>query len=270
MKCKAITEAGTRCSRNAVIEGLCTQHYNMLGKNKSVYDEVKDNKNEEKIISSNEYYINDLPVDVIQYTINGYLDYVDDIPNLEKLLDGLKLTREPHITVEEEYNPKTRKIIKRTTYLDEKKIMNEIWFDNGNIKHRFNFNYNEELEGTQYIWWGSGFKLSEENYKNGQLDGAQYEWDKNGEKISVFNYKNGKIDGKQYSWYPNGNEESIQTYINGERWGKQYVFFENGNQKGIFNYVDGKMQGNQYNYDEDSDWPSSSYYEEGILVGSFD
>ena len=83
IKCSAITEAGTQCSRNAVINGYCIQHYNMLNKN----IELKD------ITSEDEYYINDLPVDIIQYTINGYLDYMNDIPNLEKLLKGLKLKR---------------------------------------------------------------------------------------------------------------------------------------------------------------------------------
>lgn len=45
-KCKAITHAGTRCSRSAKIAGYCSQHYNIKKQEKNVVDydnRVKEN-----------------------------------------------------------------------------------------------------------------------------------------------------------------------------------------------------------------------------------
>lgn len=45
-RCKAITHAGTQCSRTAVVNGYCKQHYNIKKKQQNVrnYDEkVKPN-----------------------------------------------------------------------------------------------------------------------------------------------------------------------------------------------------------------------------------
>lgn len=45
-RCKAITHAGTQCSRTAVVNGYCKQHYNIKKKQKNVRnydDKVKPN-----------------------------------------------------------------------------------------------------------------------------------------------------------------------------------------------------------------------------------
>ena len=47
-RCKAITHAGTQCSRTAVVSGYCKQHYNIKLKQQNIknYDEkVKPNYN---------------------------------------------------------------------------------------------------------------------------------------------------------------------------------------------------------------------------------
>ncbi len=172
VKCKAITNAGNRCSRNAVVEGLCTQHYNKLYKN--IIDEVKTS-----VIPEDEYYINDLPVDVIQYTINGYLDYVNDIPNLEILLKELKLNIEPHITIQDSFNPKTKLLSKRETFLDDYLIKREEYYNNGIKQYEYNYKYVTKLgskkDGKQYGY-----------YKNGNLEYISEYFD--GRKIGETKY----------------------------------------------------------------------------------
>ena len=183
------------------------------------------NKNIElkDITSEDEYYINDLPVDIIQYTINGYLDYMNDIPNLEKLLKGLKLKEEPHITVEETYIPETKKIIKKETYLDDKliKTQNFHWHANGNKIYENNYKDNK-LEGKQYGWhFVFKYLQFEENYENGLKNGKQYYYYSR-YLIAEENYTNGKKDNKQIYFDKNGELIKEELYENGNKISELY------------------------------------------------
>lgn len=77
VKCKQITASGFRCSRNAVIDGYCTQHYNILI------------KKEEKEIIDNKYE-QELPPDITQNILSEYVDY-EDLENLNKSIKGFKI-----------------------------------------------------------------------------------------------------------------------------------------------------------------------------------
>jgi len=67
------------------------------------------------------------------------------------------------------------------------------------------------------IWYESGQKESEVNYKNGQKDGKSTWWNKKGQKVKQKNYKNGKLDGKLIEWFQfNGQIKREENYKNGK------------------------------------------------------
>ncbi len=73
-----------------------------------------------------------------------------------------------------------------------------------------------EGDGLETLWYASGHKKAEVNFKNGQKDGLRTEWHKNGQKKSEGTYKNGKEDGRVTSWDENGQKETEGTYKDGE------------------------------------------------------
>jgi antitoxin component YwqK of YwqJK toxin-antitoxin module len=220
LECIAITKAGTRCKRNAEYDSkYCWQHDN---------------------------YLNDLAMEVIQYTLNGYLDYVEDIPKLEELTE-IKFAKEPHIYVEELYDKKTKQIMERNTYLDEDLIKEEFWYESGQKAYEHN-------------WW------------KGESNGKSLEWDSDGDLIGEHDYKNGITEGKVWIKYTDENVIIDENYKNGMQEGKQYKYdidtkfpwYEQ-------NYKNGKKDGIQYHWeiiDEKSYYIIIENYKDGKIVKS--
>jgi antitoxin component YwqK of YwqJK toxin-antitoxin module len=155
-------------------------------KNEKIVNDI--DEKEELILFDNDL---ELPFDLINYGIQGYLNYDEEVLKLEKLFNK-KLDINQHIHYEEEYWDKDKtKIKQKTTYFDGKKIKTEKWYENGT-------------------------KLSDENYKNGILDGLQRIWHKNGNIEAELNLKNGLQDGLQIAWFPSGKLVHKIYYENGK------------------------------------------------------
>jgi antitoxin component YwqK of YwqJK toxin-antitoxin module len=162
-QCEAITEANVQCSREAKIEHLCTQHYNI--------------KKEEE-----QYLIPDL----LKTIVSDYIDY-DELKELEGKIDNLKINPN-RVEVKEIYLNDHRKI---RTYIDNK-INKEEYFDlEGNKLYEYHFNSLGNYEGKQYEWYKNGNLKRISNYKNSKLNGKDSYYDENGNIKYALNYKNG-------------------------------------------------------------------------------
>jgi antitoxin component YwqK of YwqJK toxin-antitoxin module len=190
-QCKAITKAGTRCTRAAIKSGYCTQHYNIYVGNKQDID-------------------TSLNKDVIENIISDYLEY-DEVKELEKEFKDFKFN--PNRIEVKEYFYDNMDIRLRDTFADEILIKTEKWNENRSKKE---YNYkNGELEGKQYTYYPNGRKHKVENYINGIKEGKQYKYYQTGALYAEENYTNGELNGEQYEYYGNNKILSIQNYANG-------------------------------------------------------
>ena len=115
--------------------------------------------------------LNLLHSNIVEYILNPYLNYSNDISKLKRLFDH-KFNIKPHLS----YNIYN---YKRSTYVDEIKIKMEERYSHKQLKLKY-------------------------NYKNGNLDGIQEEWYENGQPRCKLNYKDGKLNGTQIKYNENG------------------------------------------------------------------
>jgi antitoxin component YwqK of YwqJK toxin-antitoxin module len=188
-QCEAITETGNRCSREAKIEHLCTQHYNI--------------KKEEE-----QYLIPDL----LKTIISDYIEY-DELKELEGKIDNLKINPN-RIRVEELYFSDYRKV---TTYIDGLIKKQEDFDLEGNKLYEYHFNSVGNYEGKQYEWYKNRNLKRISNYKNSKLNGKDYFYGNNGYVEHEYDYKNGKLEGKQYEFYNDGSLFRQETYKRGKQ-----------------------------------------------------
>jgi antitoxin component YwqK of YwqJK toxin-antitoxin module len=147
---------------------------------------------------------------LIEYILNPYLDYKEDILKLKQLYE-YKFDIGQHL--EYRKHPLIKNI--SFTYLDNRKIkqisldknrnkngeyvyvndfcyLKRFYYDNGQKSSESNLK-NKLQHGKQITWYSNGQMWYECNYKNGQLHGIYKEWSENGKLIKEGNYKNGKI-----------------------------------------------------------------------------
>jgi hypothetical protein len=79
-QCIATTATGAQCTRRAVIDNLCTQHYNILNKHNSIFDEIKSKKQIQ----------NNLPLDILETNLIT-ASYLTLDESLELYKDDIKL-----------------------------------------------------------------------------------------------------------------------------------------------------------------------------------
>ena len=61
------------------------------------------------------------------------------------------------------------------------------------------------INGKWTVWYLSGQKYGEENYKDGKKDGIYIRWYENGRKNVQGNFQDDKQDGKWIVWDNSGN-----------------------------------------------------------------
>jgi antitoxin component YwqK of YwqJK toxin-antitoxin module len=188
-QCKAITAAGTQCTRAAVTDGYCKQHY----------------KIENKI---------DIPLlkDITSRIVSDYIDF-DELINLENSVSNLKIN-EDRVNINEydkidaiDYTGVTvnrnvhiieiiidNVVRNRKKYYEDIKIGEEnydekglksgkfdFYYDSGKIQYEIN--YKKDLQNGLFTsWYLGGIKKSEINYKDGKVDGISIEWHSNAVK----------------------------------------------------------------------------------------
>jgi antitoxin component YwqK of YwqJK toxin-antitoxin module len=280
-KCKAITKKGTKCTRDAVINGLCTQHYNMF-----INEEEKIYKLIEQI----------LPPAITESILSEYIEF-DELEELLSEFEGLKINPN-RIKVEKTYY-EDGKIDTKSIYIDrELRIIEKwnnggtisyiteyknsmknrtIWYTNGYIYSEENYHDNKK-QGNQYEWHPNGNLESEEFYKDDKLEGPQYKWDSSGNIKSEENYKDGKLEGFQYYGYDSyyddygGKIEEIYekevNYKYGKKEGAQYSWYKSGNIESKLFYKNDKLNGTQYYYNDNED--NTVYLEENYKNGLLD
>jgi antitoxin component YwqK of YwqJK toxin-antitoxin module len=235
-QCIATTATGAQCTRRAVIDGLCTQHYNILNKH-----ETKDKDNDTKLQIS-------LPDVLTNYILSDYIEY-DILKELQNEFDNLYI--DPKRTVIKKYDKYLENMFAEfsisyterkkgynynivETYIDSKLRKQEYFSIQNQIKIiEYNYNKDEEMDGPQYSWYVNGNMQSIENFKNGKTEGWQYNYHDNGMLENKINTSNGKYNGLYYSWYSNGKISSFINFKDNYKYGDYYDFYINKNGKGI-------------------------------------
>jgi antitoxin component YwqK of YwqJK toxin-antitoxin module len=156
--------------------------------------------------------------DIIRYIFNLYLDYANDIPKLENLTN-IKFDKEPHVTVEELYDPKLEMLLEQKIYLDHELIKDETWYGTGQKCHEYNY-WNKENHGIHIQFFDDGKIYSEMNYIYGKLDGRKFIYD--GTHITVKEYKKDIQNGKQFVYTSDGELFHELNYLDGKKDGVQY------------------------------------------------
>jgi antitoxin component YwqK of YwqJK toxin-antitoxin module len=300
-QCIATTATGLECTRRAVIDGYCTQHYNMLNKHK---------KEIQLQINNTSHTLTDLPNELSSFIVSDYIEF-DQLKQLQANFTDLKInpdriqttTRElkhlinPSTMIETiidgviririffnmkgekikeiNYNSNNQKNGPLFQWLDNKLISEENYIDG--VQEGFQYKWNDGIQvsklkykygllnGTQYTWYLNGNKKSEYNYINGKREGFQYDWWENGKIKYKENYNDGLLRGAQYGWYDDGNKSFITNYLNGKKEGPQYGWWENGTVEYTNNYKDGLQDGLQYNSDKYENKKMYQIYSNGVL-----
>jgi antitoxin component YwqK of YwqJK toxin-antitoxin module len=242
VRCNAITKTGVQCTRNAVKDGLCTQHY--------------------KIYNSEQSQA--LPADILKYTVSDYLQY-DDIKKTEGNIPNLQINN-GRIEVKENkfkdsnnnevYNIDTYvdgRLHKIVQYKNNKKYLEQnfdsfgelngiqrSYYLNGNRKEKSVYK-NGILIDVEKKWYENGVLRYEAHYINGLLYGILRTWYSNGLLFGKYNYSKNVLHGKQTILHPNKTLYVQYNYINGVMNGVQQVLYENGQMEHEWNYNMGKM-----------------------------
>lgn len=135
---------------------------------KLALEDIKSNTNKNKRIEQ------ELAPAITENILSDYIDF-DELTNLQEEFEGFKLNINRIEVVETFYDRKKLKIKEKEIFVDEKLTKKEIWYRSGEKEYEYNYK-NGLSEGKQYIWYSNRKMKSERNYKNGKLEGKQYGW----------------------------------------------------------------------------------------------
>jgi antitoxin component YwqK of YwqJK toxin-antitoxin module len=173
MECKAITNAGTQCSRIAETGSkYCWQHRN--------YD------------AKTQYFQN---TDLLQNTLLSYFSTEETLKSINKQFREFNYEKynthlQPH-GLKITYYPNTETIDEKITYVNGKRNgLYESWYDNGKLEEKVNYK-NDKMDGLYESWYDNGILQERSNYKNGKYDGVRKRYIGHG-KYQTLNYKKGK------------------------------------------------------------------------------
>jgi antitoxin component YwqK of YwqJK toxin-antitoxin module len=131
----------------------------------------------------------------------------------------------------------------RQIFNDDGSSRTKMYWDNGNIAAKGNFNKKKEKDGKWIYYFETGDKESEVTYSDGTMDGEKTDYYKNGQVLMEVEYKDGVKDGEYTFYFDSGQVREKGFYSNGLRHG-EFVYYEpNGvmYEKGI--YRNGKRVG---------------------------
>jgi len=252
MECKAITNTGTQCSREAETNSkYCWQHRN--------YD-IKEN-------ITTQYFEN---TPLLQNTLLSYFSTEKELKKVNKKFNTLDYEKynthlQPH-GIEETYYPETKTIKEKTTYINGvRNGLSKQYYDNGQLEIIINYK-NGKKDGLSEYWFKSGKFSGIRNYKNGKLDGLLEEWYENGILYGKGYYKNNKRDGLFETRYINGQLEDRINYKNGKFNGLFEEWYDNGQLSLRCYYKNGKLNGLYEEWYETGDLAVQRNYKNGIQV----
>jgi antitoxin component YwqK of YwqJK toxin-antitoxin module len=231
-QCIALTALNVQCTRRAITEGYCTQHYNLL---------MTENKNKENIQI-------DLPAVLTNHILSDYIQY-DELINLQQNIQNLHIDPsriqiieydEPIINISDEIKDFGKIIIHHIiqTKIDGVLRKKEIFLLTNNSKlAEYNYNSDEKLNGFSYEWYNNGNIEYKYEYMNGLKQGFQYQWYNNGKLESQTTYVNDNKNGQDYAWYPNEEIKHFYNYKNNKKEGDCYDFkYINSNDGIVYKY----------------------------------
>lgn len=217
------------------------------------------------------HHINDLPMDVIQYCINPYLNYNDPSINVIEDIIGEELKISEHKYIEEYYDIETKKLSYKKTYLDNiltieyfniqesniwlKKITyinnfrKEEYHDyKDNIQVVLKYVDNKLIEKENYInclihdrimFNNSGYVNQTNKYNNGILSTNEIEYKDDKDIYIIYT-----------SWYFSGRPHYRYKHKNDKKHGLQKTWSTKGDILGEHYYENEKFIGHQRTWDD--------------------
>lgn len=307
-RCTAITAAGTQCTRAAVVNGLCTQHYNMS--TRSTVPASAPTSTPAPAIESKDTQA--LPPDIMKFGVSAYISY-DDLSELSKGISNLhidpaRIRVKKYITYDEdesdeqldyvggdyEYNPTHTQHLHYDKYIDGILRHTDLYRvqepeppvpTQHIIQSTRNYNARGQLDGPQYTYNYEGELQYKQKFVNGLEDGPQYEYyssgmvytvgnnimaAKNLQAYTVRNYTNGVRSGTSTKYYKDGKVKSVKEWDNDKIVGTATEYYENGGVAKVEHYNNGKLNGTSTEYYADGISPHIVVnYVDGLLNGAY-
>lgn len=141
---------------------------------------------------------------------------------------------------------------------------------NGELKTEYTYNASGQRDGPYTIYYITGQKWEEGNYKNDLRDGQLKKWYTNGQLAEDHLVRNGKIEGNYQRWYYNGLIWKQGTFAKGIAEGLYEKWFNNGQQAYVYTYKNGKLEGEYKKWYPDGTLRLHCFYKDGKLHGSYD
>jgi antitoxin component YwqK of YwqJK toxin-antitoxin module len=231
-------------------------------KKAELIDAIIDAENKIKITT---HKINDTTVskDVIENIIAGYLDYREDIPYLELILEK-KISDKDRYRVGEKISL-DKSIKTLTTYLDNKKIRKQLFHRNDKPVYDISYK-NDKYEGLYIQYNAYGKVLEEKNFKNNKLQGIYKRYDNDNELVEQSNYINGKLNGISKEWY-HASLYKEKHYKDGKLNGINKEWYRDTTVlKSEENYINNKKDGLQLYYDKNGKLIKQLVYKNGKKI----
>ena len=107
---------------------------------------------------------------------------------------------------------------------ETKPELNGVHFDMTELREGRRYLKSSDLPytGKAFMFYKSGKKRTEGNWKDGKKEGLVTSWNENGEKDQESNYKNGKLDGLMIMWHSNVQKMTQQQYEDGKLISRKY------------------------------------------------
>ena len=135
----------------------------------------------------------------------------------EKPVGKVPPVEEKVLEVKEEVKPED-------SVAETKPELNGVHFDMTELREGRRYLKSSDLPytGKAFMFYKSGKKRTEGNWKDGKKEGLVTSWKENGEKETESNYKNGKLDGLMIWWHSNVQKMTQQQYEDGKLISRKY------------------------------------------------
>ncbi len=140
-----------------------------------------------------------------------------------------------------------------------------IWFYTGNKSIEGQFKKGQKT-GNWTSYYINGSKNSEGNYEEGKRTGLHKFYDKQGKIKSEEEYKDGENNGYYRGYYTSGILKLEGWYVDGKKAGMWYRYYPDGTLEEEYYCVNDDYEGKNKEYDADGKLSSIYYFEEDELL----
>lgn len=143
----------------------------------------------------------------------------------------------------------------------------DIFYPDGNLRAHMKLNEDGNKNGLVTVYYRSGAKSVEANYKDGVTHGWYTAWHTNGKKMNETEYTDGVRNSYMTAWYANGNKQHEGWYKGDVKQGLWRYYYQNGKLKTEIYYLNDNTDGWFKDYNVNGMLTDIYYYDKNINVG---